>query len=81
MVIGEHAVDLTEVVTTDLDARTRRWDSVLTVDGVEYRFVRRSHYLSHEDLTQLMHDAGVSDIARQDVAGETYAVFSGTLRP
>lgn len=78
LTIGDHHIELREVVSNRPDDRTRVWRSWLTVDGVTHEFARRSHHLGHEELVELLTDAGLVDVHPEPIPGEHYAVFVGT---
>jgi SAM-dependent methyltransferase len=77
LAIGEHIVELEEVLTTDREHRVRIWRSRLRVDDATYDFERRSHYLPHDELVALLLRAGLTDVHEQQVRGESYTVFTG----
>lgn len=77
LAIGEHIVELEEVLTTDRKHRVRIWRSRLRVDDATYDFKRRSHYLLHDELVALLLQAGLTDVHEQQVRGESYTVFTG----
>lgn len=77
LAIGDHLVELDEVVSTDPQRRVRFWRSRLRVDGIEFEFERRSHYLLHHELIFLLQQAGLRDAHEEHVLGETYTVFVG----
>lgn len=77
LIIGDHRVELREVVRNHPDKDIRVWHSWLEVDGRSYEFERRSHFLRHEQLVDLMTTAGLVDVRPETVAGEHYEVYAG----
>jgi SAM-dependent methyltransferase len=75
--VGTHSVELREVVTNDPDRGIRIWQSWLDIDGVTYEFERRSHYLPHDQLVDLLAGAGLVDIQQEQMKSEHYQVFTG----
>ena len=67
------AVRVSEVIRTDPARRIRTWHPTITVDGVDYQFERRSHYLLPDELVALLHDAGFREVRRHQLAGDPYA--------
>ncbi|MEV5692564.1 class I SAM-dependent methyltransferase [Micromonospora globbae] len=76
--IGEHLVELEEEVTNYHDRQLREWYSRIMVDDRACEFFRRSHALSHPQIVALMTNAGLEQVRREYVAGESYDVFVGT---
>jgi SAM-dependent methyltransferase len=76
-VIDGHQFEMQERVVGDQKAGVRRWMVQLQIDGESFDFERKSHYLPHSELISLLEDAGLEDVARAEVSGERYAVFSG----
>ena len=77
LTVGTHSLGLKEVVTNDPERGIRSWRSWLDIDGVTYEFERRSHYLPHDQLVDLLADAGLVDIRKEKVQSEHYEVFTG----
>jgi SAM-dependent methyltransferase len=75
--IRGHRVELHERVIADPEAGIRRWTVQLHIDNAIFDFERKSHYLPHAELTRLLRDAGLEDVARAEVGGERYEVFVG----
>jgi SAM-dependent methyltransferase len=75
--IDGHLIELRERVLSEPDAGVRRWLVELGIDGETFEFERKSHFLPHTKLTTLLEDTGLQDVARAEVQGERYAVFSG----
>jgi SAM-dependent methyltransferase len=75
--IHGHRVELHERVRADHEAGIRQWTVQLRIDRASFDFERKSHYLPHAELARLLHDAGLEDVARTEVAGERYEVFVG----
>ncbi|MGQ0679985.1 MAG: class I SAM-dependent methyltransferase [Actinomycetota bacterium] len=78
LVVGSHLVQLEERVDADPEQGIRIWHSRLVLDGVSYDFERRSHYLPHKHMTELLTNAGLQWVRRDTVPGEHYDVFVGT---
>jgi SAM-dependent methyltransferase len=76
-VIDGHCIEMRERISADLQARIRHWEVELSVDGVPFSLERKSHYLPHMELVDLLRRAGLEDVTRGDVSGENYAVFVG----
>jgi SAM-dependent methyltransferase len=77
MEIGSDIVEQDETIYTDPHRRIRTWHSRLTVNGREYNFERRSHHVTHDELVQLLEQAGLADVQEEHVPGESYTVFTG----
>jgi SAM-dependent methyltransferase len=77
LTVGGHSIGLREVVTNHPDRGIRIWRSWLDIDGVTYEFERRSHYLPHDELVDLLADAGLVDIREEKMQSEHYEVFAG----
>lgn len=75
--IDGHTIELRERIAADPQAGIRRWEVELSIDGSVFSLVRRSHYLTHAELLDLLRRAGFEDVRRVDVDGENYAVFVG----
>jgi SAM-dependent methyltransferase len=75
--IDGHSIEMRERISADPQARIRRWEVELSIDGRPYSLERRSHYLRHRELTDLIRAAGFEDVERVDISGENYAVFVG----
>jgi SAM-dependent methyltransferase len=75
--IDGRRIKLQERVITDRETRIRRWMVQLHIDGALFDLERRSHYLSHAKLTDLLGEAGLEGVGRANVRGERYAVFVG----
>ena len=75
--IDGHRIEMRERISADRQARIRRWEVELSIDGSIFSLERRSHYMPHADLIGLIRSAGFEDVARVDVSGESYAVFVG----
>ncbi|HUD36200.1 MAG TPA: class I SAM-dependent methyltransferase [Streptosporangiaceae bacterium] len=80
LAIGPHRIDLAEELSLDRTARLRRWRCQLTIDGRDYEFQRRSHYLPPSDLAGLLAGAGLTDVRPERLPGERYAVLTA-VRP
>ncbi len=76
-VIDGHRIEMRERISADRQARIRRWEVELTIDGTPYSLQRRSHYMTHGDLLDLIRRVGFEDVRRVEVSGESYAVFVG----
>jgi SAM-dependent methyltransferase len=75
--IDGHRIELRERISADPGARIRRWEVELSIDDAPFSLVRRSHYMKHAELLELLRRAGFEDVKRVDVSGEHYAVFVG----
>jgi SAM-dependent methyltransferase len=75
--IDGHRVEMRERITAYPTARIRRWEVELNIDDVPFALERRSHYMPHAELTNLLQSAGLENVGRADVSGERYAVFVG----
>jgi len=72
-------VELRERVIADPEAKLRRWTVEGSIDDVPFEMERKSYFLRHTELKELLGGAGLVDVTRVDVAGEHYAVFSGRI--
>lgn len=77
LLVGDHQIEFSEVVTPDPDAGVRTWHSWLNIDGRATEFERRSHFVTHDELIAEMAAAGLVGIRRESIPGETYTVFTG----
>jgi SAM-dependent methyltransferase len=76
-VIDGHQVDLRERITAEPAARLRRWEVELEIDDASLALERRSHYMPHAELLEMMREAGLEDNGRADIPSERYAVLTG----
>lgn len=74
-IINGFPIRFKETVTTDRANRVRIWEPVISVDSREYRLKRYSLYLAHDELIDLLIEAGFDNIRKVDVEGEHYDVF------
>lgn len=77
LLIGDHRVDITESISIDRSTGIRTWYSSLTADGETYEFRRRSRYLRHDQLVEILKGCGLVDIRKTDIAGEYYDIYTG----
>jgi SAM-dependent methyltransferase len=75
--IDGHRIEMRERISANRQARLRRWEVELSIDGAPFTLERKSHYMTHGELLDLLRRAGFEDAARVDVSGESYAVFVG----
>lgn len=75
--IDGRRIEMRERISADRRARIRRWEVELSIDGALFSLERRSHYMPHADLLELIRGAGFEHVARIEVTGESYAVFVG----
>ncbi|MFJ8196368.1 class I SAM-dependent methyltransferase [Streptomyces sp. NPDC096152] len=75
--IGRHTVDIAETISIDRSSGIRTWWSSLTVDGTERTFQRRSRYLRHDQLVDILEGCGLTDVRKTPVRGEYYDIYTG----
>lgn len=75
--IDGRRIEMRERISADRQTRLRRWEVELSIDGEVFSLERRSHYMPHADLLELIRRAGFEDVTRVEVSGESYAVFAG----
>jgi len=78
MLIGDHVVDLIEVIGIEPDTGVRTWYSQLTVDGTEHEFRRRCRPLQHAELVDILTDHGLVDVRKTAIRGEYYDIYTAT---
>lgn len=76
-IVDGHEVAWSEHLTADPQAGVRRWRVLLSIDGTQIEFERKSHYVPHEKFVKVLQDAGLEGIGRVEIPGERYAVFVG----
>jgi len=76
--INGMTVSLSENIRINIAEQTRNWTSNLTINGLSFAFTRTSHYLTHNELLDMLKRVGFVDIAPLDMTGEHYAVFTAT---
>jgi SAM-dependent methyltransferase len=74
-VFDGHTVRLSERVDTDTLRKVRTWNSELLIDGKSYHFCRRSYYLPHDELINMLRRVGFEGITKYNMPGEPYDVF------
>ncbi|GHC99508.1 hypothetical protein GCM10010313_09700 [Streptomyces violarus] len=77
LLIGQHTVDIAETISIDRSTGIRTWSSTLTVDGTPWEFQRRSRYLRHDQLIEILKGCGLADVRKTPVAGEYYDIYTG----
>ena len=77
--IQGNEVYLDEVVHTDRNNNARRWHTKVTIDGAVHEIDRHSHYLPHETLIEMLHEAGFKTIKKIKIKGEMYDSFEARL--
>jgi len=78
MLIGDHAVELSERIAVDPTSDIRTWTTWLSLDGVDYEFERRAHHIRHEELRDILTGCELVDVRQIDIPGEYYDVFCAT---
>lgn len=77
LLVGQHTVDLEELITLEPERGMRVWHSWLSIDGTCHEFERRSHFLPHDALVGLLREGGLEDVHAEPVPGEHYDVYVG----
>jgi SAM-dependent methyltransferase len=73
-------IEMRERLSANPEAGIRYWHVELNVDGAPYFLERKSHYMPHAKLMNLFREAGLDEVDRVDVAGESYSVIVGRKR-
>ncbi len=68
-------IRLYDKVILDKDKMIRLWRPTIYINGTSYTIERRSYYLSHEKLHELLLDCGFHGVEKTNVPGEHYDVF------
>jgi SAM-dependent methyltransferase len=75
--IDGHNIEYRERLTSDKEAGLRHWSVQLAIDDARLSLERRSHYMPHPELMNLLRNAGLEDVSRADIPSERYAVLTG----
>ena len=68
-------IKLYDKVILDKDNMFRLWRPTIYINGTSYTIQRRSRYLPHEKLYELLLDCGFHGVEKIDIPGEHYDVF------
>ncbi len=69
-------VGFEETIFYDQKNKVRIWEPRISIDGATHSLQRRSYYLEHEELIDMLSKSGFTDIQKIDIPGEHYAVFT-----
>jgi SAM-dependent methyltransferase len=75
LLVDGRRIDVAELVSNDHERHTRTWYSRLSIDGEVFEFERTSHLVLPEELIEMLTRAGLEQITKIDVPGETYDVY------
>ncbi len=73
--INGDEVKLYDKVILNKNKMIRLWTPTIYINGTDYTIERRSYYLSHEKLDELLLDCGFHGVEKIDIPGEHYDVF------
>ncbi len=70
--VSRQKVSLRWEITPDYEKRLRIWKCLMTVDNVPHQFTGYSYPLRHEELVELLYQAGFSAVQETPIEGETH---------